>query len=528
MSLFDKYLRFGTQYKYLTPSSGDIVTGLPAGAEAAKVIVIESATTEPSTLQLILTAVDGADYVIKNTLSIDISVAVSPGVGAVSIPATSNSFITRIDGGWETIDTNAIDLDITALTSLGSEPDGGDLFVIYDDSAGVNKSVSYSDLQIALSTLGGDVTGEPGSNTVNSIQNNAVSSTSPTDTQVLTWSTSNNQWEPQAVTLSIPGLTAANPALIDTLAFYKSATGNRKTTISNFFSTLFPVGGTGDVRFDGTNLTLKSVAGASAVVVEASGFDFKNAFLYNTYGSLVVSSASNTAATYTKLGGSQTWGNSTIISNGASHDAMIFASSTGGTHRYIKIGPFDPTTSYLPGFSNVASTANVIQWTTTSGVPSDFHLASSTAPIYGQNNTVGEWRLSEHAVRYSNVISEQITAGTTRLLTVGYQSTTANFVRHMYFRIKCIFTGIWGSNLTIVYNLEGYLSNTHLGPGFGVFTVMNGTTLYNGPGASITFPTPLATSPSAETITVTAPSVSLSLFATYIIESWAISNKEGF
>ncbi|MEO8129620.1 MAG: hypothetical protein ABJF23_17475 [Bryobacteraceae bacterium] len=60
-----------------------------------------------------------------------------------------------------------------------------------------NKILSNGGSAADWRALGGDISGSPEAVTVNSIRGRAVSVAAPSNTQVLTWNTSNNQWEPQ-------------------------------------------------------------------------------------------------------------------------------------------------------------------------------------------------------------------------------------------------------------------------------------------------------------------------------------------
>src|SRR5437870_10231478 len=76
----------------------------------------------------------------------------------------------------------------------------GDLFFKTNAPAGSNiyACVASNTWVIqALSTLGGDITGQPSSATVTQIQGHAVAATAPQSGQSLTWNSSTNRWEPQ-------------------------------------------------------------------------------------------------------------------------------------------------------------------------------------------------------------------------------------------------------------------------------------------------------------------------------------------
>jgi len=60
-----------------------------------------------------------------------------------------------------------------------------------------NKVLSNGGSTADWRALGGDINGSPEAVTVNSIRGRAVSVTAPSNAQVLTWNTTNNQWEPQ-------------------------------------------------------------------------------------------------------------------------------------------------------------------------------------------------------------------------------------------------------------------------------------------------------------------------------------------
>jgi len=78
----------------------------------------------------------------------------------------------------------------------------GDLFFKTNAAAGSNiyACVASNTWVIqAVATLGGDVTGQSNAATVTQIQGHAIAPTAPLSGQSLTWNTSTNRWEPQTV-----------------------------------------------------------------------------------------------------------------------------------------------------------------------------------------------------------------------------------------------------------------------------------------------------------------------------------------
>jgi hypothetical protein len=143
-----------------------------------------------------------------------------------------------------------------------------------------NKILSNGGSTADWRALNGDISGAPDSVTVNAIRGRALSITAPSNTQVLTWNSTNNQWEPQnqsggsgtnAVQLQGRNLAATAPADTQVLCWdaagaawkpcNSAAGGGGATSVSQLT----------DLRTTRTSGTLLSVA---AGVVMVSGISY--------------------------------------------------------------------------------------------------------------------------------------------------------------------------------------------------------------------------------------------------------------
>ncbi len=95
-----------------------------------------------------------------------------------------------------------------------------------------NKILSNGGTTADWRALNGDISGAPDSVAVNAIRGRAVSITAPSNSQVLTWNTTNNQWEPQnqsggggANATQLQGRNLASTAPADTQVICWDASG---------------------------------------------------------------------------------------------------------------------------------------------------------------------------------------------------------------------------------------------------------------------------------------------------------------
>jgi hypothetical protein len=141
---------------------------------------------------------------------------VAPG-SVTAVGGMDNSFDVLLSPGAADGDTVELRLDLTRITDAGSAPGGvgGDrptgglldrhgpevrAYVVFREGSGV------------LPSLGGDVTGPAGSNTVERIQGFRVSPAAPGATgQVLTWNAAQRRWEPATPAGIAPGGDVAGP-----------------------------------------------------------------------------------------------------------------------------------------------------------------------------------------------------------------------------------------------------------------------------------------------------------------------------
>ncbi|HEX8454336.1 MAG TPA: hypothetical protein VF647_19810 [Longimicrobium sp.] len=137
---------------------------------------------------------------------------VSPG-SVTPVGGMDNAFDVLLSPGAADGDTVELRLDLAQITDAGSapagvggdRPDGG---LLDRHGPEVRAYVVFREQSTVLPSLGGDVTGPVGSNTVVGLQGFRVAPTAPSaNGQVLTWSNVRRRWEPAA-----PAAPAAPPA----------------------------------------------------------------------------------------------------------------------------------------------------------------------------------------------------------------------------------------------------------------------------------------------------------------------------
>ncbi|HEX8212593.1 MAG TPA: hypothetical protein VF584_20615 [Longimicrobium sp.] len=128
---------------------------------------------------------------------------VAPG-SVTAVGGMDNAFDVVLSPGAADGDTVELRLDLAQITDAGSAPAGvgGDRpsgGLLDRHGPEVRAYVVFREQATVLPSLGGDVTGPVGSNTVERIQGQRVSPTAPAaNGQVLTWSTARRRWEPAA------------------------------------------------------------------------------------------------------------------------------------------------------------------------------------------------------------------------------------------------------------------------------------------------------------------------------------------
>jgi len=141
---------------------------------------------------------------------------VAPG-SVTAVGGMDNAFDVLLSPGAADGDTVELRLELARITDAGSAPAG-----VGDDSTGglldrhgpeVRAYVVFREGSAVLPSLGGDVTGPVGSNTVERIQGHRVAPAAPAaNGQVLTWSAVRQRWEPAALpTGGTAGGDAAGP-----------------------------------------------------------------------------------------------------------------------------------------------------------------------------------------------------------------------------------------------------------------------------------------------------------------------------
>jgi hypothetical protein len=243
-------------------------------------------------------------------------------------------------------------------------------------------------------TLAGDVTGDISSNTVTKIQNRAVSSTAPSDTQALVWSAANNQWQPSNVS-------GSGATMVSQLGdFSVTRTSSTVLTIGANCSSTTPC----NVRFGATTYRITSSAtatisagsGTSYIYVDGAGVIYVADSLTVVCSGCTHTSGSSFPTTaipvWTWTATSGTWD----ASGGLDYRAMISAKRiTNGTNISVSDSGTDAqvgvdTASALSwtGSVNFSGAASTISWKTGTSLPSTCSVGESffkTNASAGQN-----------------------------------------------------------------------------------------------------------------------------------------------
>lgn len=105
-------------------------------------------------------------------------------------------------------------------------------------------------------TAGGDLSGTNTNQTVIGLQTRSVSTTAPTNGQVLTWSSTNNDWEPQTPTASVNFVREVPAGTMNSIntAFTLTFTPNPNASLTLWLNGVEQVPGT-DYTISGATIT---------------------------------------------------------------------------------------------------------------------------------------------------------------------------------------------------------------------------------------------------------------------------------